>query len=189
MPSHPLVGAAEPFSRPFDVESKREYPLKMDIAATPEECLALAEALDIPAISAVKASFRIAREPRGRFIVTGEVRARVTRDCVVSLESFGTDVVEPVEVEFLQAPAPSRRGPAAMAREIDLVAEADPPEPIVDGRIDLGAVAREFLALGLDPYPKKPGVAFDEIVTPDEPAASPFAVLGRLRGKGSTENE
>ena len=28
-------------------------------------------------------------------------------------------------------------------------------------QIDLGALAAEFLALGLDPYPRKPGVAFD----------------------------
>jgi hypothetical protein len=39
--------------------------------------------------------------------------------------------------------------------------EDDPPEPIVDGIIDLGAVTLEFLALALDPYPRKPGVSFD----------------------------
>jgi uncharacterized metal-binding protein YceD (DUF177 family) len=188
MPS-PSRTAAEPFSRPFEVEAKRDYPVKMDISATPEECLALAAALDIPAISAVSAKFRITREPRGRFLVTGEVAARVTRDCVISLEPFETDVVEPVEIEFQQAAKPARRGPPIAEREVDVATEVDPPEPIVDGRIDLGAVAREFLALGLDPYPKKPGVAFEEKVEPDEPAASPFAVLGRLRGKDSTENE
>jgi uncharacterized metal-binding protein YceD (DUF177 family) len=171
------------------VEAKREYPVKMEITASPEECVALAAALQIPAISAVKARFRIAREPRGRFLITGEVEARVTRDCVISLEPFETDVVEPVEIEFQQPASPARRGPPAPEREVDVAAEVDPPEPIVDGRIDLGAVAREFLALGLDPYPKKPGVAFDETAAPDEPSASPFAVLGRLRGKGSTENE
>ncbi len=37
----------------------------------------------------------------------------------------------------------------------------DPPDPIIDGKIDLGALAAEFFALGLDPYPRKPGVAVD----------------------------
>ena len=52
----------------------------------------------------------------------------------------------------------------------------DEPDPIVDGKIDLGALAAEFFALGLDPYPRKPGVAFEPPAEP-EPEATPFAVL------------
>ena len=58
----------------------------------------------------------------------------------------------------------------------------DAPDPIIDGRIDLGATALEFLVLALDPYPKKPGVAFTDVVIGDdheEPSA--FAALARLR--------
>ena len=36
----------------------------------------------------------------------------------------------------------------------------EPPDEIVNGQIDLGALTAEFLALGLDPYPRKPGVDF-----------------------------
>ena len=58
----------------------------------------------------------------------------------------------------------------------------DLPDPIVDGRIDLGAVALEFLVLALDPYPKKPGVAFDDVVVGDDDAEpSAFAALARLK--------
>ena len=39
----------------------------------------------------------------------------------------------------------------------------DPPEPIVNGAIDLGALAAEFLMLGLDPYPRKPGAVFEPV--------------------------
>ena len=34
------------------------------------------------------------------------------------------------------------------------------PDEIMDGQIDLGALAAEFLVLGLDPYPRKPGADF-----------------------------
>ena len=34
----------------------------------------------------------------------------------------------------------------------------------MNGRIDLGQLAAEFLALGLDPYPRKPGVEFAPVV-------------------------
>jgi len=57
---------------------------------------------------------------------------------------------------------------------------ADPPDEIVNGRIDLGALTAEFLALGLDPYPRKPGVSFDETAASDR-SDSPFAGLERLR--------
>ena len=38
------------------------------------------------------------------------------------------------------------------------------------------ALAAEFFALGLDPYPRKPGVAFEQPPEP-ESEATPFATL------------
>ena len=54
--------------------------------------------------------------------------------------------------------------------------DEDAPDPIVDGQIDLGALAAEFMLLGLDPYPRKPGVEF---APPSEQDAqdTPFARL------------
>ena len=46
-----------------------------------------------------------------------------------------------------------------------------------DGRIDLGAIVGEHLALGLDPYPRSPGVAFAGHIE-DEPDADPIALRG-----------
>ena len=66
------------------------------------------------------------------------------------------------------------------------LADEDEPDPVIDGKIDLGALAAEFFALGLDPYPRKPGVAFDEEETNPEPTDSPFAALAR-RGKARSE--
>jgi hypothetical protein len=59
--------------------------------------------------------------------------------------------------------------------------EDDPPDTIIDGKIDLGALAAEFMALGLDPYPRKPGVAFAEIVDDEVIEESPFAQLAGLK--------
>ena len=60
---------------------------------------------------------------------------------------------------------------------------ADAPDPIVDGKIDLGALAAEFLALGLDPYPRKPGAEFAPPAA-DEPPDSPFDALAKIAKKG-----
>ena len=48
--------------------------------------------------------------------------------------------------------------PAAGTEDQERPPEADDsPEPLVGGAVDLGAVATEFLVLGIDPYPRKPG--------------------------------
>jgi hypothetical protein len=57
--------------------------------------------------------------------------------------------------------------------------EYEPPDEIVNGHIDLGALTAEFLALGLDPYPRKPGVDFD--YKGDDKPDSPFAALAKLK--------
>ena len=51
---------------------------------------------------------------------------------------------------------------AGAARETLTVslADEDDPDPVIDGKIDLGALTAEFFALGLDPYPRKPGAEF-----------------------------
>ena len=54
------------------------------------------------------------------------------------------------------------------------------PEPLVDGMIDLGALATEFLILGIDPYPRKPGIVFEAPMRRRQ-SAQPFAALAALK--------
>ena len=62
---------------------------------------------------------------------------------------------------------------------------ADWPEPIKDGRIDLGPLIYETLATSLDPYPKRDGVSFEWSQGAEAPGperkSSPFAALDRLK--------
>jgi hypothetical protein len=57
----------------------------------------------------------------------------------------------------------------------------DVPEPIVNGFIDLGMVASEFMFLGLDPYPRKPGAEFVPPEIVEDPEEHPFAALKALK--------
>ena len=107
--------------------------------------------------------------------VTGDVSAEVTRVCVVTLESFPVEIEEAVDVRF--APVVEER-PGRAELEVTLE-DLDEPDPLIDGMIDLGALAAEFMALALDPYPRKPGVEFAP-PPDDEPQPSPFDALGGL---------
>jgi hypothetical protein len=108
--------------------------------------------------------------------VTGEVKACVRQTCVFSGEEFDSDVAAPVNAVFAdddRLPVPTKK---EIERSLD---DEDPPEPLDGGAIDLGALAVEFLALALDPFPKKPGATFDAPV--QEPDVGPFAVLAALK--------
>jgi uncharacterized metal-binding protein YceD (DUF177 family) len=173
---------APPFSRPIKVDALRAAGLTQTIAANEGERAALAKLSGLPAIASLTATFAIERNRRGGVRVTGDVRAELTQVCVVSLEPFAATLDEPVDVRFAPiADAAPRRDGEAAEETVDFGGE-DPPDPIIDGKIDLGALAAEFFALGLDPYPRKPGVAVD-LPAAEVDDDSPFAELGKLKTK------
>ena len=160
---------APEFSRPLRVEPLPRDGLVQEIEANAAEREALAKLNNLPAIARLTARFTVTKWRRG-VEVEGELSARVTQTCVVSLEPFDTDIEEPIEVRFL---------PQDPAAPPPAVLDENAPDPLVDGRIDLGAIASEFLTLALDPYPRKPGVAFE--APGDAPGPeSPFAGLRAL---------
>ena len=174
-----------PLSRRFDAASASDTGSTVAILANAAEREALAKGCDLPGIDALAAEFRIRREGIDGLHVTGKVSARLRQVCVVSLDEFASDLDEPVDVRF---------APEADVEELAAVRAARPgsaddedmedlPDPIVDGRIDLGSLAAEILAVSLDPYPRKPGAAFVEPAAgaADRSAASPFAALKALQ--------
>jgi uncharacterized metal-binding protein YceD (DUF177 family) len=191
------------FSRRLDVDDVPPEGLDLTISATEPERLALAAEDGLEGLAKLEADLHVDPWRKGGLTVTGEVRARITQICVVTLDPFESELVEPIDVKFAPAPGsvaevslkgrqvrdPPRRRTAVpppsppAAHGLTLDAE-DPPDPIFDGRIDLGALVAEFLALGLDPYPRKPGVAFEEnpAADDDDKPESPFAKLEALKG-------
>lgn len=187
-PGHGRRGPARPFSRPVDVRRLPDGGQRQEIAAEPAEREALARAMGLPAIAALRGRFELRPRAGGRVIVTGEVAATVTQTCVVTLEPFESEVAQDVDLVFAPAAPDAFDDPRdayeAMPRTVPgSDDQADPPDPIIDDVIDLGAVAAEFVALALDPYPRKPGVAFDDHVEARDEEPSAFAALERLKAK------
>ncbi len=171
-----------PFSRIVRVDALPSGRQTMTIEASPSEREALASLYEVPAIAALTATLRIERAGQDGVRVSGAVHGELTQTCSVSLEPFAATVDEDVDVRF--APRSEEdfvRGPRSETETISIV-DRDEPDPIIEGKIDVGALAAGFFALGLDPYPRKPGVEF---VAPAEspPANSPFAALAAKRAK------
>ena len=113
--------------------------------------------------------------------VEGQVTAAVGRICGVSLDPFTETLEEEVLVRLL--PPGSVHLPSMLEAPVDApLPEADPPEAGSAAGADLAALAVEALALGLDPYPRKPGAVFE--TSPDSGAGSAFAALAGLRLTG-----
>jgi uncharacterized metal-binding protein YceD (DUF177 family) len=128
---------------------------------------------DLPRLAA---SFHLSPAGHGEVRVAGHVSAVVGQTCVVTLERVENLIEEPVDLIFAPAEAVARRQDAQADDAGD-----DPPEPMVDGKIDLARLAVEFLILGIDPYPRKSGATFETIHAPVDPADHPFAGLASLK--------
>lgn len=189
-----IAGEGEaPLSRPLSAAKVPPEGMEVQVVATETERAALAALNALPAILSLSARLH-ARRWRGEGLeITGELRARLRQNCVLTLEEFETEVVEPIEARF--APprdATTQRSRRHAPQRDDADADAfgeDPPDTLVGGGVDLGAIISEFLTLALDPYPRKPGAEFVE-PAPAEPSgvASPFAHLQRTRGGSTSEN-
>jgi uncharacterized metal-binding protein YceD (DUF177 family) len=164
--------ATPEFSRPLALDRVGPAMLAIDVTATEAECSALAGRLGVPELHALACRFRLRRVGSGRIAAEGDLRARLVRECVLSLDLFETEQTEAFRVIFVPAGT----------EDDDPDPESDDEIPYEGAAIDLGETAAEQLALVLDPYPHKPGAA----LPPDaqEPLDSPFAALAR-RGNPS----
>jgi hypothetical protein len=173
---------AGPFSRPARVNALSREGQTVSIEASPAEREALALFLGLPDIAVLTATLRLEPHGRGGARVIGSVHGECAQTCVVSLEPLQTTVDEAVDVRFAPKTAADPRSPQPVESPTPLEDE-DEPDPVIDGQIDLGALAAEFFALGLDLYPRKPGAVFEQGVKP-EPSDSLFAALAQWGKRG-----
>ena len=165
-----------PWSIPVRLDEIPETGLHLDLEADAPTRAAVAAAAAVNEVPRLAASFDLARHGREGMHVVGTVFAQVVQTCVVTLDPVENEIEEGIDIVFA---APTALGPAA--NEVNLGAEAvEPPETLIDGVVDLGAVATEFLMLAIDPYPRKPGAVFEPPQNADA-GSHPFAALATLR--------
>ncbi len=158
-----ILGASEPeFSRPVAVDRLGESGLALELVASAAERAALARHLGLLALEQLSGRAAIDRVDGGPVVrLRVAWTADVVQSCVVTLDPVPARLDEAFEQRFV--PPAAKAGPA---REVfvDVGEEAEePPEPLIGGRIDIGAALAEQLALALDPYPRKPGAALTEL--------------------------
>src|ERR1700724_845644 len=155
-----------PWSVPVTVHevpvSGRRFELEADAATR----AAIAKSADLRALPRLEATFEVTRLSSNGLHVVGRVSATVGQVCVVTLDPIENEVEETVDLIFVPGVAPA--------------ADDAAPEPLLDDTVDLGALATEFLILGIDPYPRKPEAVFQPLPVEDETEHS-LAALAKLR--------
>jgi len=139
--------------------------------ASSVECELLTRQLGIPACKALSVIYTLKPLDGARFRLSGEVRSVIVQICVVTLEEFEQQIVEPVNTEFWPVDQIIGRDDVTF----DPLSEDD-PEPIRNGKMEVGLLIYEVLAGALDPFPRQLGSELERTssgVRPNQPKNSP----------------
>ncbi len=184
------------FSRVIAVDDLRFGDERTEtFSADHEERRKVALAFDLASLDRLEASVRLKRIKSGAVRAEFTYGADVQQTCVVTLEPVKNTITETFHLVFEPADKDGENEPPTAVSDVDVIIENDdPPEQMHGNRFDAGQFVVEFLALALDPYPRKEGIRLEEVPEysllndNNEPTAesrnterdNPFSVLRRL---------
>ena len=144
------------FSRAVTLEEIGREGLHKDLKASAEECMALAPRLGLLAIGSVSAKLDIRKSKDGSVVtVTGRLAAKVTQECIVTLEPVEAEVSAELSERFVRQ---EEIEPEAVVE----VEDEEWYDEIIEGdSIDIGEMVSQCLTLELEPYPRKEGIEFE----------------------------
>jgi hypothetical protein len=185
----PQKAFAPEFVREIEVAALKGERREFDVTATQAEMAALAARFGVDGVANLTARVLLTPFVSGNKVaLKARFAADVAQTCVVTLEPLTNRIEGEFFAEFVQ------RAFTDDPDEIEFgIDDDEPPEPIVDGRIEFGELISQNLGLLIDPFPRAPGAVFEPISigedegakgaeAPLEPARpNPFAVLERLK--------
>ena len=174
-----MTVTAEPLALTVRADAVPADGRRFRMEASAPERRDLADELDIVEVVALSADLALTPRAEGVFALVGEVAATIVQADVVTLQPVHQSVREAIDMILVAAEKAESERPAPGSGE---PADGEAPDLFSGGMIDLGTLVKEHLALGLDLYPRAPGVEFADHIE-DDPAAeaSPFAVLRGLK--------
>lgn len=182
--------APDEFSHPVMADRVGTEPVSVALTAGESQRAALAKRFGLQSIDrlAARARYRrvLARDGSGPVVrVEIDFDADVTQLSVVSLEPLATRIEERRLITEYALESDPDSGAAVVDISPD---EIDPPEPLINGRFDLGELVAEYFALSLDPYPRETAGEVPAPAGSAEPDDGPFAVLRDWRDKNDQKS-
>lgn len=173
-----MTTPAPEFSRIVRLDQAVSNAAGAHIAATAEECVALARRFGFASIERLDADY-ILTEENGSPMARGQLRAALAQHCVATSEPVAETIDVPFTIRFQQ------EGEVEQDEEFELSEEECDTQFYEGGAIDIGEAVSQTLALSVEPYPRARNA--DQwlrergVLTEDQ--AGPFAALAALTAK------
>lgn len=166
------------FSYPLIVEDLPQTEQRYKMLATAGNLQYVAKILQVPEVKFLEATFIVKNNHRNSILnVSGHIKTSLTIQSVVSLENFQQDYNFDFSTDF------DTKATLDSQKENEDEWNKEIPEIVIDGKIDLGDIAIEQIALKLDNYPRISGETF--VFKPDfdvnDKPDNPFAALSKLK--------
>ena len=144
--------------------------LRCQLHASGDECADLVARFGFLELRSLQVDLRIIEVAKGSWDVRGRLRAEVVQPCGVTGEPVPESVDFELEERYVQA---------AGSQE-EIVVDLDEAEPLDGGRIDLGEMVAQSLAIAVAPWPRSEDApASFQAGEDDRP--HPFAGLASLK--------
>lgn len=150
----------------------------------------LCRRLGIYSIEALTTVLELRRNSINKVIhIKGKISAKVHQKCIITAEPVQEAIEDTFEAWFEdpnQTVSFEKARRERMSRKEQdkqpMIDEADDPESVIDGKIDLGELVIQHLSLALTPYPRIDGAVYegDDSILKDAPEGTydnPFAAL------------
>jgi uncharacterized metal-binding protein YceD (DUF177 family) len=186
----------------FDVQDMEGPICRLKISPNAEEARRLALRLGVVSLGSVAADLQILhRSGDVTYHIKGVITAEVIQACAITMEPVSTRLEEKFEAWFADP-----QGPLSFARlkhereiqkghgELPMLDEKDDPEPLVDGKIDLGELVTQYLSLGINPYARSDGAELKQekiakAATEPDLIKNPFAALKDWKARQNSEEQ
>jgi hypothetical protein len=154
------------------------------IIADADQRAAIAKWSGVLSVERLEAAVELKKLSPTRFGLSFHLLVQVNQACVVTLEPVAGRIDHRFERELHFIGQVRHKADSLGEKVAELVLDADPeevPDEIQGLHYDLAGPVLEEYTLSLEPYPRRPGVAFAPEPEAVDPAQSPFAVLKTLK--------
>lgn len=161
----------------------------VEISANESERKALCKRLGLHDITNISAKITLQRNQINKVIeIEGIIIADLTQSCVITADAVEQHVEESFQAWYADptvavslSKVKRDRLPDIEKAEQPIIEEYDDPEPVVNGKIDLGELVTQHLSLSLNPYPRSKEAEWPETAQDDSDESAlydnPFAAL------------
>lgn len=173
------------FTRLFKVDGLPPKGRTIDLDPEPSELAAVADRLGLVALNGLEGSVKLQPEMGRQYSLRGSIRAEIVQTCVVTGDPLTSTVAFDIDRTFAEDADPMA-GLSTMDDEELTDPDIEEPDPIIEGKIDVGEHVIEELALNIPAYPRAPGAVFEpqqDENSEDNRPENPFSVLSSLKDK------